>query len=112
MKTTTHENLAIENFQRFYAQLHKTHSGVLGAEWDGTKKILKMFHEDNATELTIEQLKNVQIPTLLRFRKKIPQIDIPNATTISENEFIVETFDAETSRKKVKEKYPEFEEIK
>jgi hypothetical protein len=108
----TYENLEIEDFQRFYEYLHKTHSGILGAEWDKEAKILKIFYEDNATELTIEQLKNVQIPTLLRFRKKIPQIDIPNATAINENEFQVETLKVEDIRKKVKEKYPEFEEVK
>lgn len=112
MKTTTHENLEIENFPKWLMQLNKTHSGILGAEWDKETKLLKIFYEDNATELTIEDLKNVQIPTLLRFRKKIPQIDIPNATAISENEFIVETLNIEDVRKKVKEKYADFEEVK
>jgi hypothetical protein len=107
----TYENLEIEDFQRFYEYLHKTHSGILGAEWDKERKTLKIFYEDNATELTIEELKNMQIPTLLRFRKKIPQIDIPNATATSENEFIVETLNVEAVRKKVKEKYADFEEI-
>jgi len=111
MKTTTHENLEIENFPKWLMQLHKTHSGILGAEWDSEKKILKIFYEDNATELTIEELKNLQIPTVLIFHKKLPKIDIPNVTVVSENEFTVETFDVETSRKKVKEKYPEFEEV-
>jgi hypothetical protein len=108
----TYENLQIEDFQRFYEHLHKTHSGILGAEWDKDNKTLKIFYEDNAKELTIEELKNVQIPTILRFHKKPPIIDIPNATATSENEFMVETFDAEDIRKKVKEKYPEFEEVK
>lgn len=111
MKTTTHENLQIEDFQRFYEQLHKTHSGILGAEWDKERKTLKIFYEDTAKKLTIEELKNIQIPTILRFRKKTPKIDVPNATVISENEFIVETLNVEDVRKKVKEKYPEFEEI-
>jgi len=112
MKITKHENLQIEDFQRFYEHLHKTHNGILGAEWNEESKTLKIFYEDNATELTTDELKNIQIPTLLRFRKKIPQIDIPNATATSENEFIIETFDIEAVRKKVKEKYPKFEEVK
>jgi hypothetical protein len=110
MKTTTHENLEIEDFTQWYPQLHKTHSGILGAEWDKEHKTLKVFYEDNAKELTEKELKNIQIPTILRFRKKLPQINIPNATLISENEFIVETFDAENIREQVKQKYPEFEE--
>jgi len=111
MKTTTHENLEIENFENWYNTIHKQHPKILGAEWDKKRKTLKIFYEDNATELTTEELKNIQIPTLLRFRKKFPQIDIPNTTTINENEFLVETFDITDIRKKVKEKYPEFEEV-
>jgi hypothetical protein len=111
MKTTTHENLEIEDFTQWYPQLHKTHSGILGAEWDKDRKTLKVFYKDDAIELTIEELKNIQIPTILRFRKKILQIDIPNAIATSETEFQVETFNTETIRKAVKEKYPEFEEV-
>jgi len=112
MKTTTHENLEIENFKEWYNAIHKQHPEILGAEWDKERKTLKIFCEDSAKELTTEELKNIQIPTLLRFRKKIPQIDIPNATAISENEFIVETLNIEDVRKKVKEKYADFEEVK
>jgi len=112
MKTAIHENLEIENFSDWYVQLHKTHSGIMGAEWDKEKKLLKVFYEENATELTKEELKNIPIPTILTFRKTPPKIDIPNATATSENEFQVECFDVKTSRKTVKEKYPEFEEVK
>jgi hypothetical protein len=112
MKTIEYRNLQIEDFQRLYEHLHKQHPEILGAEWDKECKTLKIFYEDNATELTLEELKSIQIPTVLRFRKKIPQIDIPNATAISENEFVVETFDVQDIHKKVKEKYPEFEEVK
>jgi len=112
MKTITHENIEIENFTDWYVQLHKTHSGIMGAEWDKEKKLLKLFYEDSATELTKEELKNIPIPTILTFRKTPPKIDIPNATAVSENEFRVESFDVKTSRKTVKEKYPEFEEVK
>ena len=110
MKTTTHENLEIENFPKWLMQLHKTHAEILGAEWDKKLKTLKIFYEDNAKELTTEEIKNIQIPTILRFRKKLPKIDIPNATAISENEFTVETVDLENTRNEVKKKYPEFEE--
>jgi hypothetical protein len=112
MKTITHEKLEIENFTDWYIQLHKTHSGIMGAEWDKEKKLLKVFYQDGTTELTKEELKNIPIPTILTFRKTPPKIDIPNATATSENEFQVESFDVKTSRKTVKEKYPEFEEVK
>jgi hypothetical protein len=112
MKTVEHKNMQIEDFQQFYSYLHKQHPEILGAEWDSQKKLLKVFYEDNSTELTNEELKNIQIPTILRFRKILPKIDIPNATPISENTFQVDTFDAETTRKAVKAKYPEFEEMK
>jgi hypothetical protein len=111
MKTAKHKNMQIEDFQQFYSYLHKQHPEIIGAEWDSQKKLLKIFYEDNATELTKEELKNIQIPTVLRFRKKLPQIEIPNATATSENEFSIETFDVETSRKTVKEKYTQFEEL-
>jgi hypothetical protein len=111
MKTAIHENLEIENFSDWYVQLHKTHSGIMGAEWDKEKKLLKVFYEDNTTQLTKEELKNIPIPTILTFRKTPPKIDIPNATATSENEFQVESFDVKTSCKTVKEKYPEFEEV-
>ena len=108
MKTKTYENVNIENFEQWSSHIHKKHKEIFGTNYN--KQTLKIFYEDNAQELTIEEIKNIQIPTILKFRKKLPKIDIPNATPITENEFIVETLDVETSRKKVKEKYPEFEE--
>jgi len=111
MKTLKHENVEIENFEDWYNATHKQHPEISGAEWDKEKKLLKIFYEDNATELTKEDLKNIPIPTILTFRKTPPKIDIPNAIATSENEFQVESFDVKTSRKTVKEKYPEFEEI-
>jgi len=110
MKTVEHQNIQIENFQNFYAYLHKEHPEIMGAEWDSEKKLLKIFYPDNATELTSETLQKLQVPTILIFRKKISQISITNATTINENEFTVETFDPENTRNEVKKKYPEFEE--
>jgi len=111
MKTQEY-NLQIENFQNFYNALHRQYPEILGAEWDKEKKLLKIFYEDKTTPLTLETLQNLQIPTLLRFRKKITSPDIADATVtaISENEFTVETQQPEEVRKKVKEKYPEFEE--
>ena len=110
MKTKTYENVNIENFEQWSSYIHKKHKEIFGTNYNHNKQTLKIFYEDNAQELTIEEIKNIQIPTILKFRKKLPKIDIPNATAITENEFIVETLDVETSRKKVKEKYPEFEE--
>jgi len=112
MKTIEHKNMQIEKFEEFYSYLHKSHPEILGAEWNSQKKLLKIFYDDNATELTEEALKNIQIPTVLRFRKTLPKIDIPNATATNENAFQVETLDVETTRKTVKEKYPDFEEVK
>ena len=106
MKTKTYENVNIENFEQWSSHIHKKHKEIFGTNYN--KQTLKIFYEDNARELTIEEI--MQIPTILKFRKKLPKIDIPNATAINENEFIVETLDVETSRKKVKEKYPDFEE--
>lgn len=112
MKTATHENIEIENFEDWYNATHKQHPEIIGAEWDKEKKLLKVFYEDTATELTKEELENVPIPTILTFRKTPPKIDIPNATATSDNEFSVESFDVETTRKTAKEKYPKFEEVK
>ena len=104
----------IEHFQQFYSYLHKQHPEILGAEWDSQKKLLKIFYDDNATELTEEALKNIQIPTVLKFRKKVtpPKLDAAAVVSATENEFTVETFDAEALRKEVKEKLTEFEEVK
>ena len=112
MKTVKYENLEIKNFTQWFAQLHKIHNEVIGAEWDKHNKTLKVFYNDDVKELTVEELQNMQIPTVIRFRKKLPQIDIPNATPINDNEFIVETNDVDTIRKLVKTKYPEYEEVK
>jgi hypothetical protein len=112
MKTVEHQKIQIDDFEKWFRHLHNQHSEILGAEWDDEKKLLKVFYEDTATELTKEELKNIQIPTILRFRKTLPKIDIPNATPINENTFQVETFDVETTRKTVKEKYSGFEEVK
>jgi len=110
MKTIEYQNINIQDFQKFYNTLRKQHPEIMGAEWDSEKKLLKIFYQDNATELTSETLQKLQVPTILTFRKKIPQINIANATAISENEFTVETFDPENTRNEVKKKYPEFEE--
>ena len=116
MKTTIHENIQIEDFPRFYETLKRQNPEILGAEWDKEKRILKVFYEDGATELAEETLKTLKIPTVLRFRKKVeaPKIDASNVsvTAISENEFIVETFDADAVRKEVEKKLMEFEESK
>jgi hypothetical protein len=103
--------MQIEDFLHFYATLNKQHPEILGAEWDKEKKLLKVFYREDATELSEEELKNIPIPTILTFRKTPPKIDIPNAAATSENEFQVESFDVKTTRKTVKEKYPEFEEV-
>ena len=115
MKTIQYDNLEIENFERFYQYLHKKFEGILGAEWDEESKTLKITYEDSATELSIETLKNLQLPSILRFKKKIakPDLDIPNTTvtTINENEFVVETFNIEAVRAKIKQIFPNFEEV-
>jgi hypothetical protein len=114
MKTVAHENLEIENFGDWFDTIHKQHSEIIGAEWDKEKKVLKVFYEDNATELTEETLKNLKIPTVLRFRKKVapPKLDSAAVVSATENEFTVETFDAAASRKEIKQKLTEFEEVK
>ena len=113
MKTKTYENVNIENFEQWSSHIHKKHKEIFGTNYN--KQTLKIFYEDNAQELTIEEIKNIQIPTILKFRKKItpPDLDIADTTVtaISENEFTVETQQPEEARKKVKEKYVEFEEI-
>jgi len=112
MKTITHENLEIEDFTEWYAQLHKTHSGIMGAEWDKEAKVLKIFYDDTATELTEAELGRMKIPAILRFRKKVisPKLDSATVVSATENELIVETFDAESVRKEIKSKLSEFEE--
>lgn len=113
MKTVKYMNMQIQKFQPFYRQLHKQHPEILGAEWDGKEKLLKVFYQDDAMELTKETIQNVKIPSILKFRKKLPTItNIPNAKFTSENEFVVETFDAKNTRKKIKKEFPEFEETK
>jgi len=110
-KQKVYQNVVIEDFGKFFLELTRTYPNLIRqAEYDRNKSILTVDYYKDTTELTDDQIKNVQIPTILKFRKKLPKIDIPNATAITENEFIVETLDVETSRRKVKEKYPEFEE--
>jgi hypothetical protein len=115
MKTITHENIDVADFQRFFVVLKREHPKVLGAEWNKEQRVLKVFYEDAATALTDHTISTLKIPTVLRFKKKLeaPKINAPNAivTTISENEFIIETFNPETARKEVKEKLSEFEEV-
>jgi len=113
MKTQQYENISIKNFPKFIQLLGRKYEGILGAEWDEPNKTLKIFYEDSATEIPLEELKGLQVPTVLIFRKKLvaPDLGIPNVTPISETEFEVETFDVKTIRKKVREKYPEFEEV-
>ena len=110
MKTKKY-NIEIPDFPTFYEYTRKQHSGILGAEYDKETQELKIFYENSTDELTEEQLKNMKLPTTLKFRKTLPTTDIPNAKFTSENEIVVETFDVENSRKKVKEKYPDFEEV-
>jgi hypothetical protein len=114
MKTTAHENIEIENFGDWFNTIHKQHPEIIGAEWDKEKKVLKVFYDDDATELTKETLQNLKIPTVLTFRKKAtpPKLDAAAVVSATENEFTVETFDAEAVRKEVKQKLTEFEEVK
>lgn len=113
MKTVLHENLEIENFQRFFETLKHEHPEVLGAEWDTQKKRLKVFYEDAATKLTDDSIRALKIPTVLRFRKKIAVLTIQNATVkmITENEFTVETNDPESVKKEIRKTFSEFEEV-
>lgn len=114
MKTIEYPDMAIQNFSRFYDFIHKTFDGILGGDWNKETKTLKIFYEDEATEIPIETLQNLQVPTILRFKKKLvpPDLDVPKTSIImiSENEFIVETFDAEAVRRKIREMKPEFKE--
>jgi hypothetical protein len=116
MKTVTHENMEIEDFNRFFISLKRDHPKIMGAEWDEKNRKLKIFYEDGATELTDDAIRTLKIPTVLRFRKKVevPKIDAPNVliSALNENEFVVETFDAEALRKEVKQKLVQFEEVK
>jgi hypothetical protein len=105
--------MQIEDFQPFYSYLHKQHPEIIGAEWNKETKVLKVFYDDNATELTEEALKNIQIPTVLRFRKKVAPPKLDSATvsiSATENEFTIETFDVEAVKKEVKKKLIEYEE--
>jgi hypothetical protein len=115
MKIVEHKNMQIDNYGNWFEYVHKQHPEILGAEWNKEKKLLKVFYEDNATELTEEALKNIEIPTILRFRKKVtpPKLDAATVSiSATENEFTVETFDAEAVRKEVKQKLTDFEETK
>jgi hypothetical protein len=114
MKTVIHENLEIENFADWYVQLHKTQSGILGAEWDKEKKILKIFYEDETTELSEDVLQNIKIPTVLKFRKTVtlPKLDAATVSiSATENEVTIETHDPENARKEIKSKLSDFEEV-
>jgi len=114
MKTVEHKNIRIEDFQPFYSYLHKQHPEILGAEWDDQKKLLKIFYQDGSTELSQDDLKTLKIPTVFKFRKKVtpPKLDAAIVVSATENEFTVETFDADALRKEVKEKLIEYEEAK
>lgn len=115
MKTVTHEELEIKNFEDWFNTIHKQHPEILGAEWDLEKKLLKVFYQDGATELTKETLQNLKIPTVLRFRKKVtpPKLDTATVSiSATENAFTIETHDPENARKEIKQKLTEFEEVK
>jgi hypothetical protein len=115
MKITKHEDMRIENFGDWFNTIHKQHPEILGAEWDSQNKVLKIFYQDGATELSKETLQNLKIPTVLTFRKKVtpPKLDSAAAVvSATENEFTVETFDVENTRKEAKQKLPDFEEVK
>jgi hypothetical protein len=86
----------------------------LGAEWDKEKKLLKVFYQDGATELSEEVLQNLKVPTVLRFKKKATSLKLDAATVVSatENDFTIETHDPENARKEIKQKLSEFEEVR
>jgi hypothetical protein len=114
MKIVEHKNMQIEDFQQFYAYLHKQHPEILGVEWDKETKVLKVFYQDGSTELSEDDLKTLKIPTVLRFRKKVAPPKLDSATvsiSATENEITVETFDADAVRKEVKKNLAQFEEV-
>ena len=112
-KTREYADTQIEDFQQFYEALRKQHPQVQGAEWDKHNNILKIFYQDDTAELEKEDIQNLKIPKVLTFKKKSTHLKLDSPSTIistTENQFTVETFDAEKTRKEVKEKMPEFEE--
>jgi len=98
MKTIEHENMQIEDFQPFYSYLHKQHPEIIGAEWDKEAKILKVFYQDGATELPEDELKNLKIPTILKFRKKVTPPSCTtararlNSSTSTAKKFMIDSF--------------------
>jgi hypothetical protein len=110
MKQTV-ENITIKDISTFGTALAKQISGLKAVEYARETRTLILHLTENSS-INEDIVRNLKIPTILRFHKKLSIIDIPNATPVSENEFQVETLDVEESRKKVKEKYPEFEEEK
>jgi hypothetical protein len=114
MKTVTHENMKIEDFNRFFISLKREHPEIMGAEWDEKNRKLKIFYEDGATELTDDAISALKIPTVLRFKKKttLPKLDTGTVVIATGNEVVVETFDVEATRKEIEKKLTEFEEVK
>ena len=114
MKTATHKTMQIEDFERFYACLHKQHPEIMGAEWNAQKRILKVFYEDGAIELTEEELKNLKLKSSLTLIRKVPKLDVTGATIVSAtSDKIIIELDEENQnlRKFIKAQFPDFEEV-
>jgi hypothetical protein len=107
-----HSDITIEDTSQFALALERNFKGLKAVEYDRTTKKLTIHYEENATEITEDELKTLKIPTVLRFRKKVtpPKLDSAVVVSATENEFTVETFDAESVRKEIKSKLSEFEE--
>jgi len=114
MKSKTYPNMAIADTGRYALALEKNFTGIKAVEYERTSKILTIHYEENAVELTEDQVKNVQVPIILKFRKKVtlPKLDAAAVVSATENEIVIETFDPETAREEVKQKLQEFEESK
>jgi hypothetical protein len=109
-----HSDITIDDTSQFALALEKNFRGIKAIEYDRATKKLTIHYEENATEITEDDLKNLKIPTVLRFRKKVtpPKLDSATVVSATENEFTVETFDANALRKEIKQKLSEFEEVK
>jgi len=115
MKTIQYHNMDIQNYERFYETVRKKYQGIMGGEWDAETKLLKLFYEDDATEISLETLQKILIPSILKFKKRFvkPDLDIPDTTVLSvtDTEIVVETLHPAEARQKIALLKPEFEEI-
>jgi len=107
--TSTHK-IDIQQFERFYTQLHAEYPQVKGSNYDNETKTLIIFYDESELPLTDHNINNIVLPEILVFKKAPLKIDGHIIKHLSSTELVIESFDPENARKAVKTSFPDFEE--